>query len=138
MTPSAPPSALCQVFYISRSQCLPADVEDVLASARRHNRERGVTGVLLFSGGHFAQLLEGPAQALRVTMAAVEADARHEAVTRLVEGPIAQRRCGDWSMALFEAPGADDLIQQLLAGAPVAPERARRVMERMLETCLPA
>lgn len=65
-------------------------------------------------------------------MAAIDADTRHTAVTRLVEGRTAQRRFKDWSMALFEAPGADDLIQQILAGPPIAPERTQRVMERML------
>lgn len=132
MTPSTPPSDLCQLFYLSRSLCSPGEVNHILVSARRHNLRRGVTGLMLFSGGHFAQLLEGPPEALRETMAAIDADTRHTAVTRLVEGRTAQRRFKDWSMALFEAPGADDLIQQILAGPPIAPERAQRVMERML------
>lgn len=136
MTTHAPPTDLCQLFYISRSLSTPLDVEAILASSRRQNLRRGVTGILLFSGGHFAQLLEGSAQALRETMAAIDADPRHEAVTRLMEGPLAQRRFANWSMAFFEAPGADDLIQQLLAGPPVSPERAQRVVERMLAPCL--
>lgn len=132
MTTPAPTSDLCQLFYISHSLSTPLDVEQILVSSRRQNLRRGVTGILLFSGGHFAQLLEGTAQALHETMAAIDADPRHEAVTRLIEGSIAQRRFGTWSMAFFEAPGADDLIQQLLAGPPVTPERAQRVVELML------
>ncbi len=128
---------LYQLFYLSRSVAAPDDLDRLLASARRHNQRRGVTGVMLFSGGHFAQLLEGPAQALRETMVFIDADTRHTAVTRLVEGPIARRRFDNWSMAFFEAPGADDLIHHLLAGAPVSPERAQRIMERMLAHCPP-
>lgn len=135
MTTHAPPSDLCQLFYISRSLSTPLDVEAILVSSRRQNLRRGVTGILLFSGGHFAQLLEGTAQALHETMAAIDADPRHEAVTRLIEGPITQRRFKDWSMAFFEAPGADDLIQQLLAEPRIPPERALRVVERMLAPC---
>lgn len=140
MNTSSPPSDLCQLFYVSRSLCTPAEVDQILVSARRHNLRRGVTGLMLFSGGHFAQLLEGPPEALHETMAAIDADTRHTAMTRLVEGGVAQRRFKDWSMALFEAPGADDLIQQILAGPPITPERAQRVMEGMLapyqqETC---
>ena len=101
MTPSTPPSDLCQLFYLSRSLCSPGEVNHILVSARRHNLRRGVTGLMLFSGGHFAQLLEGPPEALRETMAAIDADTRHTAVTRLVEGRMAQRRFKDWSMALF-------------------------------------
>jgi len=65
MTTHAPPTDLCQLFYISRSLSTPQDVEAILVSSRRQNLRRGVTGILLFSGGHFAQLLEGSAQALR-------------------------------------------------------------------------
>lgn len=138
MTTPVPPPDLCQLFYISRSRSTPLDVEQILASARRQNLQRGVTGILLFSGGHFAQLLEGSSRALHDTMSAIDADPRHEAVTRLIEEPATRRRFGDWSMAFFEAPGADDLIQQLLAGQHIPPERARRVMDKMLAPCLPA
>ena len=137
MTSTAPPSDLCQLFYISRSLSTPQDVEQILSSARRRNPQRDVTGVLLLSGGHFAQLLEGPAAALHEAMAAIDADNRHTAVTRLIEENTAQRRFKDWSMAFCEAPGADDLIEQLLAGPPVTPERARREMEGILAACQP-
>ena len=132
------PAGLCQLFYVSRSLCTPEQAEQILTSARRHNLRREVTGMMLFSGGHFAQLLEGSPAALRETMAAIDADTRHTAIMRLIERPIAHRRFHDWSMAFFEAPGADDLIQQILAGPLVAPERAQRVMERMLAPYLPA
>jgi len=132
MTPAAPPSKLSQLFYVSRSLASPLDVEQILISARRQNLRRDVTGIMLFSGGHFAQLLEGPPVALHETMAAIDADTRHERVTRLIEENIALRRFKDWSMAFFEAPGADDLIQQILAGPPIPPERAQRIMEGML------
>ena len=135
MTSTAPPSDLCQLFYISHSLSTPHEVEEILVSARRLNLQRHVTGILLYSGGHFAQLLEGSSGALRDTMAAIDADTRHEAVTRLIEETTEQRRFKDWSMAFFEAPGADDLIQQLLTGPSITPERARRVMEGMLAIC---
>ena len=135
MNTSVQPSDLCQLFYISRSLATPLAVEQILASSRHQNLRRGVTGALLFSGGHFAQLLEGPALALRETMASIDADPRHEAVTRLIEEPIARRRFNGWSMGFFDALGADDLIEQLLANPPIKAERAQRVMERMLAPC---
>jgi len=137
MTPSAQIPGLCQIFYISRSVCAPVEVEQILTVSRRQNQLRGVTGLLLFSGGHFAQLLEGPAPALQSTMAAIEADPRHHLVTRLLEAPLAERRFKDWSMAFFEAAGADDLIQQLLAGPTVSPERGQRLVQGMLAPYLP-
>ena len=122
-----------RIFYISRSLATPEQTEQILAGARRRNQRSGVTGALLFTGGHFAQLLEGPAQAVAATMAAVEADPRHEAVTRLIESEIEQRRFADWTMAYIEAPGADDLIQQLLAVPAIGAERAERILQLMLD-----
>lgn len=125
------PTSLHQVFYISRSRSAPQEVEQILAVSRQQNQLRQVTGALLFTGGHFAQLLEGSVQALADTMAAIDADPRHDTVTRLIEGAIAQRRFESWSMAFIEAPGADDLIHQLLAERAVAPERCERVLQLM-------
>lgn len=124
-----PPPSLHQVFYISRSRSMPAQVEEILSVSRQQNQLRQVTGALLFTGGHFAQLLEGSAQALADTMAAIDADPRHDTVTRLIEGAIPRRRFEAWSMAFIEAPGADDLLHQLLAERAVAPERCERVLQ---------
>lgn len=124
-----PPAPLHQVFYLSHSRAAPHEVEQILASARQHNPARQVTGALLFTGGHFAQLLEGTAPALADTMAAIAADLRHDSVTRLIDSPIARRRFADWSMAFVEAPGADDLLAQLLDERTLAPGRAERVLQ---------
>lgn len=110
------------------------EVEWILEGARRQNHERGVTGSLLFTGGHFAQLLEGPASDLAEAMTVIAADRRHEAIKRLIEGDIARRRFDGWSMAFAAAPGADDLIEQLLAAPEVPAARAERVLALMLET----
>jgi Sensors of blue-light using FAD len=125
------PLSLSQVFYVSRSLATPTDVDRILRCAREQNSRRGVTGSLLFTGGHFAQVLEGTPQAVAETMAIITADRRHEAVKHLVEGELAQRRYDGWSMAFAEAPGADDLIEQLLASPEVRPERAQRVLQLM-------
>ena len=34
-------------------------VESIVKSCRRNNEERNITGLLIYSGGHFIQLLEG-------------------------------------------------------------------------------
>ncbi len=125
-----------QLFYVSRSLAAPEQVEQILASSREHNQRRGVTGVLLFTGGHFAQLLEGSAEALAAAMAAIEADPRHEAVTRLIDREISQRRFAGWTMAFVEAAGADDLIQQLLATPEISSERAERLLSLMFKSPL--
>lgn len=120
-----------QTFYISRSRATPAQLEDILARARQANASRGVTGALLYTGGHFAQVLEGPGEALAATMAGIALDPRHECVRRLIDSPLPERRFAAWSMAFLEAPGADDLMAEVLNDASVSPERAERLLGLM-------
>jgi hypothetical protein len=127
------PPRLRQVFYISRSLATPGEVDRILHGARRQNSLLGVTGSLLYTGGHFAQLVEGSATALAETMAIITADRRHDSVKRLIEGDITQRRFEGWDMAFAEAPGADDLIQDLLAKPEVPLARAERVLSKMFK-----
>lgn len=132
MSESSPsPADLRQVFYVSRSTASPESLDDLLESARRNNRQRGLTGALVFTGGHFAQVLEGPAEALERTMQAIEHDDRHERVRRLIDGPLAERRFAQWAMALVDAPGADDVLSDLLHSDGVSAERAARVAQRL-------
>jgi hypothetical protein len=93
----------------------------------------GLTGALLFTGGHFAQLLEGPEEALRALVSRIECDDRHDRMSMLLDRPSPSRHFASWSMALVEAPGADDLIEQLLAHPSVSPERAERLIQLMFD-----
>lgn len=132
----APSDTLHQVFYVSRSMATPDDIQALLRTSVRRNAEHGLTGALLFTGGCFAQVLEGAPQALHDTMKRIAADSRHRGLRVLLQEPLAQRRFGNWGMRLLEAPGADDLVQQLVFGATVADARARRLVELMFEVAV--
>ncbi len=121
-----------QIFYISRSLIEPADIRALYEHSRRHNGQADITGVLMFTGGCFAQLIEGPAPALLALMARIEADPRHAQVRRLLDRDVAGRHFAHWHMELFETPGADDLVHELLQTATVPAQRAQRLLELML------
>lgn len=112
-------SELIQLFYVSRSTAEPRQVEEILAVSREANARIGLTGALLFTGGYFAQVLEGPVEAVDATMECIFRDARHADVRCLLRNPIARRRFAEWTMASADVPGADDLVAHL-AGGPVA------------------
>jgi hypothetical protein len=91
------------LFYVSRS-LLPVGREDeqtdaIVATARAHNAQVGITGGLIRSAGYFAQLLEGSADAIDELMERIDRDPRHTDVTVLRVTAIDQRRLPDWSMA---------------------------------------
>eukprot|EP00752_Nemacystus_decipiens_P015839 g14149.t1 len=88
----------------------PRDIEDILAVSRRRNAEAGVTGLLLFMHGVFAQVLEGDAQQVDSVYRRIEADGRHVEPEILSDRTVAQRSFTDWSMAYLETT-ADDLAR---------------------------
>lgn len=138
-------SDLHQIAYVSRSTALPRDVEgvvqDILATARRKNPAAGLTGALLFSEGHFAQVLEGPLDPLELTFEIIQEDARHDAVRVLFYRSIERRAFSDWSMAFAGAVDRSSLSKPLrssfgLAADLDAPQAGRdllQVLDRLIE-----
>lgn len=91
------------VLYVSRSNLEPAVAQDIVAkivtTAQRQNRKVGITGGLIFTGKHFAQVLEGSSEAIDQLLTTIATDDRHEAMQVLYKKPIASRFFFDWSMA---------------------------------------
>lgn len=70
-----------------------------MASALKNNPSLGVTGALLYSGGFFCQVIEGPQEVLEELFEAIQLDERHGHVTVLHFEPIQGRSFGEWAMA---------------------------------------
>lgn len=98
---------------------LPVEIGQILAAARRNNRQGDVTGALLFSGGCFAQVLEGPLGAVERIFERIQCDPRHRDVTVLSFEPIETRAFPHWSMAFAGLP--DDAAPQLTEGVLAHP-----------------
>lgn len=101
---------MIQICYIStaRPTVVPADVDAILAVSRRNNQRVRVTGLLLYNGKRFLQLLEGPVDAVEATYRRIAADPRHFALVRLSERTIEAREFGDWDMTFQRFAGALD------------------------------
>jgi hypothetical protein len=97
---------LWRISYISvavaSAESIDAVIADICAVAQDVNAELDITGVLTFKNGRFAQVIEGPEEALRILMVAIERDSRHHSVKVISDGPIALRRYGDWRMVYCE------------------------------------
>ena len=76
-----------------------AEISHILETARRNNSKVNVTGALLFSTDHFAQVLEGPQQAVEAIFERIQHDSRHGDVTILESLTSEQRDFSEWSMA---------------------------------------
>jgi hypothetical protein len=90
---------LSQYLYISTAPSLSRDeVDAILATSARNNPARGVTGLLLYNGRNFLQLLEGEKSEVDALMARISKDSRHSGVSVLYNADIEVRRCPEWAM----------------------------------------
>lgn len=76
------------------------ELSKLVDSACANNQKMGITGLLLYSGGHFIQILEGDGLAISSLFAKISRDPRHKEVKRLFHKVANQRLFPDWGMQL--------------------------------------
>ncbi len=88
-----------QYLYISTAPSLSRDeVNAILESSARNNPANGITGLLLYNGRNFLQLLEGEEGELVSLMVKIEHDPRHTGISMLDRMTVSKRACPDWAM----------------------------------------
>lgn len=75
-----------------------AALAGLLESSRVANIGTDLSGLLLYRGGRFLQVLEGPEPAVRDAIDRIGHDPRHRDLRVLVSEPIEERRFPDWTM----------------------------------------
>ena len=94
-----------RLLYISDSRIDHLDADsfetEVVVAARIKNAILGLSGALLFTGAHFAQILEGPKPSIDAMMQSLQNDDRHENIAVIERSAIDTRRFADWQMAYF-------------------------------------
>lgn len=123
---------MIQLIYITSAVRPMSDAEllALLQQSRATNTEVDLTGILLYSGGNFLQVLEGDEAAVDALMARIERDPRHRNLITLVRRPIPERMFPTWSMGFRrldtltdEALTPEDLeLRQYLASSRSAQE----------------
>lgn len=98
-----------QLLYISSVMPgVDVDLDAILRVSRRNNLACNVTGLLMFNGKRFIQVLEGPTDAVTETYRRIGSDARHRAAVVLSQRLIQEREFGDWSMGYKSHDQCDD------------------------------
>ncbi|MDO9113098.1 MAG: BLUF domain-containing protein [Polaromonas sp.] len=96
---------MLRLLYISDAvEGLTDDsIDAILKSAEKNNPPLGITGLLVFGGGLFTQVLEGPEQNVLKKYVKIMADPRHRNCRLVYITPTAERIFKDVSMAALEA-----------------------------------
>lgn len=88
------------LIYISRTSQSWSQQEllKLLEVSWSRNKLRNISGMLVFLGDRFIQLLEGTKEDVLNTLAKIEQDSRHADVNILLEGSHEERIFKSWSM----------------------------------------
>ena len=98
---------LMQLIYASdKVSDDDSELAAILASAARNNRKNQITGMLLYAGGNFMQVIEGAPATVHTTYERILHDSRHRNLLLMLEEPVAQRHFSEWSMG-FKRLGAE-------------------------------
>ncbi|MGB0716448.1 MAG: BLUF domain-containing protein [Phycisphaerae bacterium] len=121
---------LYHLIYVSRAT-VPVDNE-VLAriktAASTHNPRSGITGLLLYSRGHFIQLLEGPRSAITNLYDHICVDNRHADVELLLLTPVSERFYPSWAMGVYDLESfSDQMDVEALANVIAAKQSEEKV-----------
>ena len=136
-------TSLYRLIYCSRRSGPPPGLADpeivkILEASRRRNTDAGLTGALLFTGGSFAQVLEGQRDAVEQAFERIGTDPRHESVTILSITPIERRCFPDSPMSYCDEPpeGSTGMLAALLSDAESGRPRVVTGLDilRMLES----
>ena len=90
------------------NQITDEQVLEIVQWSRTYNAKHKITGILLYIGDSFMQVLEGEKEPVLDLYKKIANDPRHSGVKKLVEGPIIERAFPNWSMG-YKAFTAEDL-----------------------------
>lgn len=111
-------SMLTTIIYRShlRDDAPLRALEDMVTAANIKNRRSDVTGILLFNGHHFFQLLEGPEEQVKEIYRCICKDSRHHNIVELMCDYAPARRFGKVGMELFDLQKHErnDVLQAVL------------------------
>ena len=105
-------NSLFQLTYIStaREGVDAQACRAILEEARPRNTERGVTGLLLYNGKRFVQVLEGREEDVRDIYAMIEDDPRHHGLVIVGEEYVPEREFEQWAMAYDDGTGDGSVL----------------------------
>jgi hypothetical protein len=92
---------MLSLIYVSTSVEIMNNDEllDILKKSHENNKAGNVTGMLLYKGGNFMQVLEGPDDVVNAIFEKVKKDPRHKDVMVISREQIQTRQFPSWEMA---------------------------------------
>lgn len=100
---------MIRLIYISQAVVgiTEEQVQNILHASQRNNSASGVTGVLVYGGGLFMQVLEGAEQVVLRLYVKILDDRRHTDCRLIYISPAEEQVFRNWSMAVLNSEPMD-------------------------------
>jgi hypothetical protein len=100
-----------RVMYMSNaSRVIPdSELEEILETARKNNKEKNLTGLLIVKGRTFLQCLEGDKKDVEEIYEKISKDDRHTDIIDLIEEDIPSRLFPNWEMGYKNLKNLDSI-----------------------------
>lgn len=132
-------SDLIQLVYVSKAthEFTSDDLTNLLLKIRPNNQINNITGMLLFDGGSFMQVIEGKSASIAHLFSRIQSDPRHQNIVHILEKPVVARQFPGWSMGfrnitsemLAQNTGLNDFFVDKTCLADMDANRAVRILE---------
>jgi hypothetical protein len=87
-----------RIFYSSEPTTSADQVPAIIKASRRNNASASITGLLIYAGDRFAQLIEGPPVGIANLLESLHADTRHRDMKICIDETSDERWISNWSM----------------------------------------
>lgn len=118
---------------LARLDLRATELVDIHQTARRLNALDGITGMLIFNGSRFLQIIEGAEEAIDSLLERLRRDCRHSALEVRDARLVGERSFPEWSMELITvSAGYLEARSQIADALPHAlPPEVRELILRM-------
>lgn len=91
---------MIRLVYVSSAtkEMSQEELLELLEQSREKNKEKNLTGMLLYANGNFFQILEGQKEDVMEIYNKITKDKRHRNCFEIDVSEIKERTFGDWSM----------------------------------------
>ncbi|MEO8484975.1 MAG: BLUF domain-containing protein [Betaproteobacteria bacterium] len=105
---------LRRLAYVSHpaADLPPTEVSRIIHVSRVNNAGHGLTGVLVYTGTDFAQVIEGRPETVEALWRKLRADPRHHSILSFIDEPAERAWFETWRVSYL----ADDSLSDQIAG----------------------
>lgn len=115
------------------------EIKDILNNSKEWNNKNGITGLLLFSGGNFFQIIEGEKDMISELFQEIKSDKRHHNIIQIF-GKEIHKEAYDGYDSDYVSEDSDidpEQFQHYLNQIKVLDKNTQKAVENILKAFLP-